>query len=52
MLPRVRKDLAFTRELARRRIVLQDKLLSLLEHTPIDEPLRIAHSCPDCGRLQ
>ena len=30
------KDLAFTRELARRRIVLQEKLLSLLEQTPID----------------
>jgi hypothetical protein len=34
------KDLAFTRELARRRIVSREKLLSLLEQTPIDEPQR------------
>lgn len=34
------KDLAFTRELARRRTVSREKLLSLLEHTPIDEPQR------------
>jgi hypothetical protein len=35
------KDLAFTRELARRRMVSREKLLSLLEQTPIDEPLRV-----------
>jgi hypothetical protein len=34
------KDLAFTRELARRGIVSRQKLLSLLEQTSIDEPAR------------
>ena len=34
------KDLAFTRELARRRIISREKLLTLLEQTPIDEPVR------------
>jgi hypothetical protein len=34
------KDLIFTRELARRGIVSEERLLRLLEQTPIDEPLR------------
>jgi hypothetical protein len=34
------KDLIFTRELARRKIVSKEKLLALLEQTPVDEPLR------------
>lgn len=34
------KDLAFTRELARRGIVERDRLLALLEQTPIDEAMR------------
>lgn len=34
------KDLAFTRELARRGIVDRDRLLALLEQTPVDEAMR------------
>jgi hypothetical protein len=34
------KDLIFTRELARRGIVSQERLLSLLEHTSVDEATR------------
>ena len=34
------KDLAFTRELARRGIVSRERLLLLLEQTSIDEPVR------------
>jgi hypothetical protein len=34
------KDGTFTRELARRRIVSREKVLSLLEQTAVDEPLR------------
>ncbi len=34
------KDLALTRELARRGIVDRDRLLALLEQTPIDEAMR------------
>lgn len=34
------KDLAFTRELARRGIVDRDQLFTLLEQTPIDEAVR------------
>jgi hypothetical protein len=34
------KDQIFTRELARREIVSQERLMSLLEHTPVDEETR------------
>jgi len=34
------KDLIFTRELARRALVSQERLLSLLDQTQLDEPLR------------
>lgn len=34
------KDLVFTRELARRGIVSEERLLSLLDQTPVDEQLR------------
>jgi hypothetical protein len=34
------KDLTFTRELARRGIVSQERLLSLLDQTPVDEETR------------
>jgi hypothetical protein len=34
------KDLTFTRELARRGIVSQERLLSLLDQTPVDEEAR------------
>src|ERR1700737_1057336 len=34
------KDLIFTRELAQRGIVSQERLLSLLEHTPVDDETR------------
>jgi hypothetical protein len=34
------KDLIFTRELARRRLVSEEQLLSLLDRTQLDEPVR------------
>lgn len=34
------KDLVFTRELARRGIVSEERLLSLLDQTPVDEQVR------------
>jgi hypothetical protein len=34
------KDFVFTRELARRGIVSEERLLSLLDHTPVDEQVR------------
>jgi len=34
------KDLLFNRELARRGIISEERLLSLLEHTAVEEPVR------------
>ena len=34
------KDLAFTRELARRAIVVRDRLLALVDKTPVTEEVR------------
>jgi hypothetical protein len=34
------KDLAFTQELARRGIVARERLMSLLEQTPVSEAMR------------
>jgi hypothetical protein len=47
------KDLVFTGELARRGIVAQERLLSLLEHTSVDEATRdriVGHIAMDFGK--
>jgi hypothetical protein len=49
------KDVIFTSELARRGIVSQERLLSLLEHTSVDEETRdriVGHIATDFGAVR
>jgi hypothetical protein len=40
------KDLIFTRELVRRGIVAEERLLLLLDETQVDDEVRVRHSVP------